>query len=313
MSLKQLKQHTEVRVSILISILLSMILVILIIPARQLFPSSEFKKVAHILNDHPTKKQNVVLAEKSILDKIASLGYKLMKIFNMRVPVKQRVMIESKLVQAGLTKRFSIESFFGLKIGMIFVGGLFGILLATMTDVQVIKWICYSVCIVCFFWPNMWLDNTIKTRRFKIQQEMPFVLSSIAIITESGQSLLKAISEVSSIREGALVEEFQVTILEIEMGFTRVDALMRMMDRIQVTELSMFLSSLTQSIEKGSSGIAELLKKQSAEMWLKRKENAKELAEKASIKLFLPLLLFVLPAMMIFLLTPAVLSLIGMM
>lgn len=298
---------------LVISLLICVIIVVFVMPSRILFPSKDFKKVMNLLNEEVEKKQKIVHIEKSILNKISSVGYKIMKLINIRVPHYNKSIYERKLLQAGLNKRFTIEGFYGLKIGMALLGGGYGLVLSMVTEMMLLKWIYYSIGIVCFFWPNMWLNNTIKTRQATILREMPAVLSSVAIVTESGQSLMQAISEVANIREGALVEEFQYTILEIQMGFSRVDAFERMMDRVQVTELSIFLSALTQSIEKGASGIGEMLKKQSTEMWQKRKENAKELAEKASIKLFLPLLLFVLPAMMIFLLAPAMLSLVGMM
>ena len=96
---------------------------------------------------------------------------------------------------------------------------------------------------------------------------------------------------------------------EIEMGISRKEAFERLAERIDIFEVTMFTSSIVQSIEKGSMGIVEVLKKQSDEMWNHRKELTRELAEKASIKLFFPLLLFVLPAMMIFLLSPAIFSL----
>lgn len=298
---------------IVISLLLCLIIVIAIIPSRTLFPSRDFKKVLQVLNTNQERKTKVVHLEKSILNKISILGVKFMKLFNVSVPVNKKEIYERRLIQAGLKNRFSIEGFWGLKLGMFLFGAFYGVLLSFATEQIFTKWICYSIAIICFFWPNMWLDNTIKTRRSKILREMPVILSSIAIVTESGQSLMQAISEVCSIKEGALIEEFKQSLFEIQMGFSRIDAFERMMDRVQVTELSIFLSSLTQSIEKGASGIGELLKKQSSDMWQKRKEHAKELAEKASIKLFLPLLMFVLPAMMIFLLTPAVISLLEMM
>lgn len=297
---------------ILISILIGLTIIITMIPVRVLFPNKQFKKVVSVLSDTKKTEKNIQL-DKTMINRIADTGTKVNRLLGVKLSTKKYKKIDNQLMRAGLKNRFTPSTFWGFKTGMLFVGSGYGFLLSIVTPVLFLKWICYAVAVVCFIWPNVWLENAIKTRKYNIQREMPFVLSSIAVMTESGQSLFKAIKEVAFIREGALVEEFRIAIMEVEMGFTRVDAFERMMDRVQVTELSVFLSSLTQSIEKGASGISELLRKQSDEMWKKRKENAKELAEKASIKLFLPLLMFVLPAMMIFLLTPAVLSLISMM
>lgn len=297
---------------LIISFLIGLMIILMSVPTRTLLPSKQFKKVRLVLSED-IKREETTDLEKAWFNKIASVGTKVNSLLKLRLSRKKYLEIENKLMRAGLKKRFTPVTFYGFKTGMLFIGGGYGLLLSVVTPVIFLKWICYSVAIVCFIWPNMWLENTIRTRKMSIQREMPFVLSSIAVMTESGQSLYQGIKEVAFMKEGALVEEFKTAIMEIEMGFSRVEAFERMRDRVQVTELSVFLSSLTQSIEKGSSGISELLKKQSEEMWKKRKEDAKELAEKASIKLFLPLLVFVLPAMMIFLLTPAVLSLVEMM
>jgi tight adherence protein C len=294
----------------IISIFIGLFLVLLLTPMDIIFPDHNIKKVSAQVLDSKSVKEKSSSQEKSLLNKIADIGMIFTKIFNIKWSLYKRKKMENKLLKAGKKNRFNPESFLGLKIGMFVVGSSYGGVLSLLTPVPTIKYICYSTGIICFFWPNTWLKRAITERQNGIIKEMPFVLSSVAIITESGQSIMQSIQEVSSVREGPLSEEFKTTILEIQMGYSRIQAFEHMMDRVQVTELSIFLSALNQSIEKGGSGVSQLLKKQSNEMWKKRKENAKKLAEQASIKLFLPLLILVLPAMMIFLLTPAILSLI---
>lgn len=218
---------------------------------------------------------------------------------------------EKLLVKAGLQNRLTAYTLVGLRIGLAVVGTLYGTLSMNLMSAQAYKLLCMLLPVICYFWPSFWIKNMTTIRQNNIQKEMPFVLSSIAIVVESGQSLTQAIKEVSSSKKGILVEEFRIAILEIEMGFSRIQAFERMMDRVQSTDLSIFLSSMIQSIEKGTTGISELLVKQSDDLWKKRTEKAKSLAEKASIKLFMPLLILVLPSMLIFVLTPAILSLIA--
>ncbi len=297
---------------ILISSLLGLVVWILIMPVRKLFPSKSFRKTILKLTDGSNIYRAVSGDQVTMLDKIAAAGHKCVLLFNYKISHKKKTAIEAKLQQAGLSKRFSAERFLGLRVGISVLGVLYGLFLLMLVHTLTLKFLCYISMIFCFFWPLFWLEDHIRSRRSKIQKELPFILSSVAIIVESGQSFLQALAEVSKIREGVMIEEFQMTLLEIEMGLSRIEAFERMVDRVQVTELSIFISAIIQSIEKGSSGVSNLLKKQSDEMWKSRKERAKAMAEKASIKLFLPLLVFVLPSMMIFLLTPAVLSLVQM-
>lgn len=292
-----------------LSFLIGSFIVILFLPINNTAMNHDFKNLLRTLDErsiHSVKETN-----SGILERIALLGTRILKLMKYEISSQKRSKIEKDLLKAGLLSRFSPLSFIGLRIGLLILGIVYGVLSMNLMSAKLYKLICMLLPIMCYFWPTLWLKNMTTLRQNNIQKEMPFVLSSIAVVVESGQSLTQAIKEVSSNKKGILAEEFRLVILEIEMGFSRIQSFERMMDRVQNTDLSIFLSSMIQSIEKGATGISELLVKQSDDLWKKRTEKAKSLAEKASIKLFMPLLILVLPSMLIFVLTPAVLSLIA--
>lgn len=293
----------------LLSFLIGTFIVVLFIPVNNAAMNHDFKNFLKLIDEkrtHSIKENN-----SGILGKISFLGTKMLKLMKYEASSQRRDSLEKELLKAGLQNRFNAFSFVGLRVGFFMVGLVYGALSMNLMSAKLYKILCMFLPIICYLWPIFWLKNMMALRQNKIQKEMPFVLSSIAVVVESGQSLTQAIKEVSSNKKGILAEEFKLVILEIEMGFSRIQSFERMMDRVQNTDLSIFLSSMIQSIEKGATGISELLVKQSDDLWKKRTEKAKSLAEKASIKLFMPLLILVLPSMLIFVLTPAVLSLIA--
>ncbi len=158
--------------------------------------------------------------------------------------------------------------------------------------------------------PHQWLMVRVRTRQTAIQRELPQMLISLAVTTDAGLSFLQALQEVANRREGVLAAELRSVVQAMSLGMPQREALEQMALRLRVQELTLFVSVLVQTMEKGASGLSQLLREQAEEAWQKRKSKARELGEKASVKLFLPLILLTLPAMMIFLITPAFFSII---
>ncbi len=240
----------------------------------------------------------------SILVKLMRLGHYVVNGLGLQPTLGWTKKTTTLIQQAGMKKVVDERDVWALKLGL--ASGLLvyvSILSLSLSGLAV--WASWAMVPLGFFWPQMWLKEKAAKREAEIRKEMPYVLNSIAIMTDAGLDLFQAIGETAGSKTGALTDEFTLTLSEIQAGFSRGEALIRMADRANVTELTLFLSSLTQSLEKGSEGISALLKKQADELWRSRKNKAKELAEKASMKLFMPMLLLVMPALLIFLLTPA--------
>ena len=162
----------------------------------------------------------------------------------------------------------------------------------------------------CYFltWPFIWLKEKANKRIDDIKRELPSVIASIGTAMEVGTSLTQSIYDVTQYKKGHFSDELKITLGEIEMGLSRTQALKRLDERLMVNEVTLLVSLFTQGIEKGSYGLSRTVITFADELWNSRVERARTMAAKASIKLFLPLLLLVFPAMMIFILSPAVFS-----
>lgn len=182
------------------------------------------------------------------------------------------------------------------------------ILISEFSTINIV--LALAAMILGYMAPDNWLAMKGKNRQWAIQKDMPSLLSSMAVITDAGYNLIQSIEVVVEQNDGELAEELLRVLEDIKIGIPVKDAFINLSQRSNVDELSYFVSAIVQGLEKGAAGITKVIKEQAQESWEKRKHKAKELAEKASMKLFLPLLFLVFPAYMIFLLGPMVFSVI---
>ena len=155
--------------------------------------------------------------------------------------------------------------------------------------------------------PYLLLQQRIVNRKQHIQRDLPDVLDILTVSVEAGLGFDGALAKLAEKMQGALVEEFTKVLQEIRMGVPRRDALRALGIRADVSDLTLFTSSLVQADQLGVS-IGNVLRIQSAGMRQKRRQRAEEKAMKAPIKMMLPLVVFIFPTIFIILLGPALIQ-----
>lgn len=153
--------------------------------------------------------------------------------------------------------------------------------------------------------PINWLRRKAAARQTKIQRALPDTLDLITVSVEAGLGLDAAISKVVEKTRGPLREEFGRVLQEIGLGKVRRTSLRDMATRVDVPDLTTFVGAIVQADQMGL-GVAEVLRAQADEVRLRRRQRAEETAMKAPVKMLLPLIAFIFPAMMSVLLGPAV-------
>jgi tight adherence protein C len=98
---------------------------------------------------------------------------------------------------------------------------------------------------------------------------------------------------------------------EMQFGKSRVQALRAMADRTTVAELRMLVSALVQASELGIP-VATVLREQALEMRVRRRQRAEESAQKVTVKILIPLVFCLFPALMIIVIGPGALSIAGL-
>ncbi len=159
-----------------------------------------------------------------------------------------------------------------------------------------------------FFFPQIWLTSRIGRRQKEIRKSMPDALDLLTICVEAGLGFDAAMAKVAEKWESELSLAFARVIQEIQLGKTRRDALRDMADRIGIPEMTSFVAAVIQSEQLGVS-MAKVLRIQSDQMRVKRRQAAEEEAHKAPVKMLIPMALLIFPSLMIVLMTPAALRL----
>jgi len=158
-----------------------------------------------------------------------------------------------------------------------------------------------------FMGPNLWLRNAVKKRGDMIRKGLPDTLDMMVISVESGLGLDAAFQRVGDEMKTvhpALAEELQMVTLESQMGIPRHEALQNFAMRTGIEEARSLVGVVNQAERFGTS-IASALRRQSEALRVKRRQAAEEKAQKTTVKLMLPLILFIFPAILVVLAGPA--------
>lgn len=159
-----------------------------------------------------------------------------------------------------------------------------------------------------FFMPQLLLQSKINTRQDTIRKSMPDALDLLTICVQAGLGFDAAMSRVADKWEDALADEFNRALREIQLGNVRRVALRNMADRIGIAEMTSFVAAIIQSEQLGVS-MAKVLRIQSDQMRVRRRQIAEEKAQQAPVKMLFPMALLIFPSLLIILLGPAGLQL----
>lgn len=155
-----------------------------------------------------------------------------------------------------------------------------------------------------YFYPLFWLRRALKARHRAIQRALPFVLDLLTLSVEAGMDFMSALQRNCERRRlDPLNEELIRMTREIQVGTPRRVALRNMARRVDLPDLRSVANALIQADELGVS-IGAILRIQSDQIRARRFDRAEKLANEAPVKMLMPLLLFILPAVFIILLGP---------
>jgi len=163
-----------------------------------------------------------------------------------------------------------------------------------------------------FLGPDLWLSSAISKRADQIRKGLPDTLDLLVITVESGLGLDAAFQRVGEEMRHvhpSLAEELQLVTLESQMGIPRAEALSNFASRTGIDEARSLVAIVNQAERFGTS-IARALRNQSDALRVKRRQAAEEKAQKTTVKLMAPLILFIFPAILVVLAGPAALKMI---
>jgi tight adherence protein C len=153
--------------------------------------------------------------------------------------------------------------------------------------------------------PNLYLYQKVYDRSKLIQRALPDAIDLMTISVESGLAFDAAVQQVGRNTEGPLADEFSRVLREMQIGQGRAEALRALGERTEVDDLKGFVTSMIQADSFGIP-IANVLRIQSSEIRMKRRQRAEEQAQKVPVKITVPLIFCILPCLFIAVMGPAV-------
>jgi len=152
--------------------------------------------------------------------------------------------------------------------------------------------------------PGIWLGQRIRQRQKRILRQLPDVIDLLTVCVEAGLALDSAMQRVADKYTNDLALEFQRVLSETRIGKRRVEALREMVVRTGVPDLATFVAAVIQADQLGVS-MAKVLRIQSDQMRIKRRQRAEEQAHRAPVLMIFPMVFLIFPAMYVVILGPA--------
>jgi tight adherence protein C len=176
-------------------------------------------------------------------------------------------------------------------------------LMGTSLTIRIV--IVVGATLIGWLGPNLYLYQKVYDRSKRMQRDLPDAIDLMTISVESGLAFDAAVQQVARNTVGPLADEFSRVLREMQIGQGRAQALRGLADRTEVDDVKSFVTAMVQADSFGIP-IANVLRIQSSEMRMKRRQRAEEQAQKVPVKITVPLIFCILPCLFIAVMGPAV-------
>ena len=217
---------------------------------------------------------------------------------------------EKRLTRTGVSYLLTADEFIALRT-------------LTALGLPVVVWFCMMALkihepiwivmspLLGFLLPDIWLNDTRKKRERDVIRTLPVYLDFITMCVEAGLNFQGALGQaMEKAAPGPLKNEFAIILRDMRSGLARADALRRMAERLDISEITSFVSSIIQAEKMGAS-LAAVLRVQAEQRRNERFQKAEKTAMEAPVKLVGPLIIFIFPVTFMILGFPIVMKFLG--
>ncbi len=244
--------------------------------------------------------------ERSFRERILSpMVQDLIMILSRLAPYQNTERLNKLILLAGRPYRLTVAKLIGLKVLAAISVAVISVIYTDGRPFVVRFLIVVFGAMLGFYLPEYWLVGEKKKRQKEITKALPDTLDLLTTCIDAGLGFDAAIQKVSEKWNNPLAQEFRMASIEMNMGFSREEALRHIIERTEVPEVTSFIAVLIQAHRLGVS-ISNVLHQQSRQLRLRRRQWAEEEAHKAPVKMLIPLALFIFPAIFIVILGPAI-------
>jgi tight adherence protein C len=209
---------------------------------------------------------------------------------------------------AGNPKGLTVERLLGFKGVGLLIGGLLGIMYAGLS----LRGVFFGAigAAAGFLLPNLMVYNIGVKRQDVLRRGLADALDMLTVCVEAGQGFDSSLLHVARSVEGPVAGEFARVLAEIQIGKSRGEAFSSLAARTKVPEVRTFVTALVQADRLGLP-IGGVLREQSKQMRLVRRQRAEEKAQKVPVKILFPMLLCIFPALFIVIIGPGAIGMIN--
>lgn len=217
--------------------------------------------------------------------------------------------VRTKLVIAGTGDQDSFDRFMAIRVVTVVLAPIAAYLAYTNSPVSGMGQLLFTLLAgaICVVGPDSVLDRKVQDRQFEIRRKLPDVMDLLVISVEAGLGFEQALDRTVAAVPGPLTEEFSRMLGETRAGASRAEALRAMDARTNIPEIRSFVLAILQADMFGVS-IGRVLRAQADEMRVKRRQLAEERAAKAPVKMMVPMVFCIFPALFVVILGPAMMN-----
>jgi tight adherence protein C len=239
-----------------------------------------------------------------VLDGLTTLGRRF-------TPVGYTDNVRKKYIQAGDGSADTIDRFLAVRvitvacIPVAFIGVYFWNPLNVTGLPQTLLFLLLAAALL--MGPDAMLSRRVEERQHDLRIKLPDILDLLTISVEAGLGFEQALDRTIAAVPGALSDEFARMLGEVRAGASRADAMRALDKRTDVPEVRSFVLAILQADTFGVS-IGRVLRAQAEEMRIKRRQLAQEKAQKAPVKMLIPMVFCVFPALFVVVIGPAIIN-----
>jgi tight adherence protein C len=229
------------------------------------------------------------------------------------LPERQMARIRTNLEAAGFSSTRDLPTFLAAKALLAAILAGTGALLAVAAAGPPGKALLLAAIggLAGFYLPGIWLGKRIAGRRQQLARALPDALDLLSISVSAGLGFDSAMLEVVQRWANPLTEEFAAVLRDMRLGRDRRQALRSLAERAGVPELRSVVAAIVQADELGTP-VRETLRVQADQMRLQRRQQAEERARQATIKMLIPMAMFIFPTIFVVLIGPSIPSFMGL-
>jgi tight adherence protein C len=217
--------------------------------------------------------------------------------------------IRQKLTAAGKSDPQSLDRFLAVRVITVALIPVVLILCVALLPMEGIMPLLVGglIGLFLFLGPDAVLNRQVEERAYQLRRLLPDVMDLLVISVEAGLGFEQALDRTVVAVPGPLTDEFSRMLGEVRAGASRADAMRALDARTNVPEIRSFVLAILQADTFGVS-IGRVLRAQADEMRIKRRQLAQERAQKAPVKMLIPMVFCIFPALFIIVLGPAVIN-----